>query len=285
MKSTSSSQQENEQQQELQQHKNQRKNQRVLLHQITNKSNPPPAVFNTNKNGLPFETQQALLLNVSRFQGHDDFAKGTCNSNLSLFGEPASKKRKACQDKRRQYIQLLQKDPQKFLQLCAEFDALAATATATTTTTTTTTNKLQTEEEKVVASFDTNWAYRDRESYSSDSSRVASNKTESDTDQSEASSIVSQKKKKKAAKEKMSHRKVQKMIGFGKYNFEFLFVICYCTDHSSCSNFFDLLLQEENNTNICLLPSVSLISTLTMLRITSTDFVHFCHHRSFLTMK
>jgi hypothetical protein len=108
-----------------------------------------------------------------------------------------------CQDKRRQYIQLLQKDTKKFLQLCAEFDALAAT----------TKTELQKEEE-IVASLDTNLAYRDQTSYSSDSLDSSSKRTESDTDESEESSVVSQKKK-KAAKI-MSHRKVQRMIGFGK---------------------------------------------------------------------
>jgi hypothetical protein len=30
----------------------------------------------TNKKGLPFETQRALLQNVWTFQGHNDFARG-----------------------------------------------------------------------------------------------------------------------------------------------------------------------------------------------------------------
>jgi hypothetical protein len=39
------------------------------------------------KQGLPLETQKALLDNVLRYQGFDDFARGTCDHNPALFGE------------------------------------------------------------------------------------------------------------------------------------------------------------------------------------------------------
>jgi hypothetical protein len=86
---------------------------------------PPPASLKTNRNGLPFNTQKALLANVSRFRGLDDFAKDTCDKNPDLFGLRNSKKRKACQDKRRHFLDIYRTNPSKFLELCAEFDTVA----------------------------------------------------------------------------------------------------------------------------------------------------------------
>lgn len=95
-------------------------------HILKNKTTiiPPPAL-STNKNGLPFYTQQALLSNVCQFRGLDDFSRDTCDSNTALFGERNSKLRKACQDKRRHFIEIYRNNPTKFLQLCADFDTLA----------------------------------------------------------------------------------------------------------------------------------------------------------------
>jgi hypothetical protein len=107
--------------------------QKIIQHKQETRSAPqrrldPNAIrstsLRTNKNGLPFETQQALLINVLRYQGLDEFARGTCDSNPALFGDHASKKRKACQDKRRKYLRLYRLKPKKFLELCAKFGAV-----------------------------------------------------------------------------------------------------------------------------------------------------------------
>lgn len=83
----------------------------------TPKRNRP---FKTNKNGLPADTQLALLQNVLEFQGEDNF-KETCNKNHPLYGTPNSNKRKATQSKRYTFIKLHDNDPVEFLKLCSEF--------------------------------------------------------------------------------------------------------------------------------------------------------------------
>jgi hypothetical protein len=269
MKSCEKAQQQEQQQQEAHQ-----TNQQRVLKPITNTSDPPPAVLSTNKNGLPFETQRALLYNVSRFQGHDDFAKGTCDKNPELFGERASKKRKACQDKRRQYIQLLQKYPQKFVQLCSEFNTLA-------NTTATAINQQKDTAGQVSDVSSSNLAfslYRDCGGYSSDLStppvdpdckEEGSSDSESSEDSSASSVVVSYKKKKivrvstppkkttrsvstpKATNRsaKMSQRKAQRQLGFGKiiFNFYLLLLVCHCTMKYSNLFYFLTLLVATNS--------------------------------------
>jgi hypothetical protein len=60
-----------------------------------------------------------------RFRGHDNFSRDICDNNTELFGERNTKLRKACQDKRRHFIEIYRRNPTKFLQLCSEFDTLA----------------------------------------------------------------------------------------------------------------------------------------------------------------
>jgi hypothetical protein len=117
------------QQKQQQQHKlqllkqSQRKLERQL--QINSENSPPPPALLTNKNGLPFKTQKAILENVIRFRGFDEFARDTCDRNPSVFGPRNSKLRKACQDKRRHFVDLHRNHPDKFLALCSEFDTVA----------------------------------------------------------------------------------------------------------------------------------------------------------------
>jgi hypothetical protein len=83
--------------------------------------NLSPTVFGTNKNGLPIEVQKEILFNVARFEGYDDFVRGTCDGNPSLFGEKGSKRRKACYSKRQRLIDLRNYNPVKFSDLCVSF--------------------------------------------------------------------------------------------------------------------------------------------------------------------
>jgi hypothetical protein len=102
--------------------------QRQIIRQqnfINSLNSPPPAGLLSNRNGLPFKTQTAILANVCRFRGLDDFARDTCDKNPELFGVRNSRLRKACQDKRRHFVETFRNDPDKFVQLCAEFDTLA----------------------------------------------------------------------------------------------------------------------------------------------------------------
>ena len=107
----------------------------IVLHEAKQTNNHPPkqqttqqlpSHLNTNKNGLPLSTQRALLANVARFHGLDDFARDTCDKNPGLFGERSSKKRRACQDKRRHFIEIYKHNRERFIQLCSEFEALEA---------------------------------------------------------------------------------------------------------------------------------------------------------------
>jgi hypothetical protein len=73
----------------------------IVQHQTTETNNHPttttlqqqqtaqhlPSQLSTNRNGLPISTQRALLANVARFHGLDDFARDTCDKNKGLFGE------------------------------------------------------------------------------------------------------------------------------------------------------------------------------------------------------
>jgi hypothetical protein len=82
----------------------------------------PSSSLGSNKKGLPFATQQAILSNVSRYRGLDDFVRETCDKNPRVFGEKNSKLRRACQDKRRHFLEIYHNNPSRFVQLCAEFE-------------------------------------------------------------------------------------------------------------------------------------------------------------------
>jgi hypothetical protein len=101
-----------QQQQQKQQKKKQQKQQ-----QEAEGDNIQSPGSRTNKNGLPFEVQQAIVDSVLKGRGHNSFCRNVCD-NPFLFGKRNTILRRRCTDRRQYLANLFENEPQQFLEVC-----------------------------------------------------------------------------------------------------------------------------------------------------------------------